>query len=113
VVFVTGKVHLLAWLEANDPFDIQDCRLHSLGSGVSAITGDGVNCDSADEVGAGIMTKLDNCIYLDVVMKKADTVKTVGDIATVSAPCQKQLNLDNGLSSRLLVICSRDWDIES
>ena len=40
---------------------------------MSAITGDGVNCDSADEVGAGIMTKLDNCIYLEVVMKKADS----------------------------------------
>ena len=105
---------LLAWLEANDPFDTQDCRLRSLGSGVSAVTGDGVNCDSAEEVGAGIMTKLDDCVYSEVVMKKADTVKTLADIATVCAPRQKQLNLDNGLLfSRLLVICSRERDIES
>jgi len=81
---------------------------------VSAVTGDGVNCDSAEEVGAGIMTKLDDCVYSEVVMKKADTVKTLADIATVCAPRQKQLNLDNGLLfSRLLVICSRERDIES
>ena len=68
----------------NDPFDVEDCRLRSLGSGVSAAEGDGVNCDN---VGSNIMTKLDNCAYAEVVMKKADRVKTLADITTaVSMP---------------------------
>ena len=71
----------------NDPFDVEDCRLRSLGSGVSAAEGDGVNCDNAEQVGSNIMTKLDNCAYAEVVMKKADRVKTLADITTaVSMP---------------------------
>ena len=104
---------LVAWLEVNNPFDGQDCRLRSLGSGVSASTTDSVNCDSADEVGANIMKKLDNCVYSEVVMKKADRVKTLADITTVAAPHQKQVNLENGLLfSRLLIILSRESEIE-
>jgi len=104
---------LVEWLEVTDPFSMEDLRLRSLGSGVTASDGDGVNCDSAEEIGRCIMKKLDNCQYAEVVMKKADTVKTLADLTAVTAPNNKRLNIDNGLLfSRLLVILNREPDIE-
>jgi hypothetical protein len=105
---------LVDWFDANEPFDRSDMRLRSLASGLTARDGDGINCDSAEEVGVSIMKGMDNVAVLDVVLKKANQVRTL-------LLLQKGITIDNkiahfdatNLFNRLTILAERTGDMSS
>jgi len=103
---------IIAWFEANNPFNVCDQRLRSLSSGVSATNADIVNCDCAEEVGEGIMMKMDGQAYTEVVLKKCDQVKTLSQLRSVALSTNRNRNIDQSvLFNRLLIIISRCPDV--
>lgn len=50
---------VMNYFDNNDPFNIDDHKLRSLSSGLTASDGDGINCDDADVVGHNILKKMD------------------------------------------------------
>ena len=68
---------ILLWFEEKDPFSRADGRLCSLSTGFTAVEGDGINCDMAEEVGASLQKQMDGAGFLDVVLKKGNCVKTL------------------------------------
>jgi hypothetical protein len=85
--------------------------LRSLSNRVSAAENDPVNCDTAEDIGASIMQRMNGHPYSEVSIKKADKVVTLSQIGTVSAPRSKQVNIDaTALFSRLVIIMSRCAD---
>ena len=49
-------------------------RLRSLSSGLTAADGDGINCDSIEEVGANIQEKFNNIHVTEASLKRKDQV---------------------------------------
>jgi hypothetical protein len=105
---------LITWFNCHNPFAVADSRLYSLSSGIVASEGDGINCDSADEVGGRIMQKLDAVSFTDIVLKKADQAKTLAHINTKVIVGDKKLPVDaTVLFGRLILIMQRSSDIEN
>ena len=48
------------WFDQHEPFDLDEHRLHSLSSGLTATDGGGINCDKNEEVGMKLQKQLDN-----------------------------------------------------
>ena len=65
------------WFNDHDPFDINEERLRSLSTGLTASKGDGVNCDKTEEVGKEIQRKLDNITVADASVKRKDTIRSL------------------------------------
>jgi len=55
---------ILAWFDDRDPFDRSDGRLCCLVSGLTAVDGDGINCDIAEDVGAGLQRQMDGVSFM-------------------------------------------------
>ncbi len=53
-----GKIQ--SWFSQHEPFNLNQPKLCSLSSGLTASEGDGVNCDEEEQVGSKIHKKLDN-----------------------------------------------------
>ena len=60
------------WFEQHEPFNLNEKRLRSLSSGLTAADGDGINCDSIEEVGANIQEKLNNIHVTEASLKRKD-----------------------------------------
>jgi len=104
---------IVRWFRSHNPLTVTDRRLHSLSSGVAASHSDGINCHEAEAVGARIMSKMDDVVFTDVVLKKIDQAKTLEHIGNKVLIGTKKLVLDcTILFSRLLVIIQRNTDIE-
>ena len=52
-------------------------KLQCIALGLVACDTHLVNCDNAEEIGALIMAKMDELAVADVVLKKADQIKTL------------------------------------
>jgi len=103
---------LLAFHRSNNPFDVAHGELHSLYSGVMASDEDKVNCDQAESVGKCIMAGIDNESSTNVVLKKADRAKMLGQVSKIVV-ADKHLKADsNLLFSRLIMFAQRRDDIE-
>jgi hypothetical protein len=100
----------------NSPFRFVDnCRLISLSSGVSADTHDNVNCDCAEEVGEAIMSKWDNGCFTDLSLSKSDKVKTFSDVSHVYKFTDSDTNIDaSKLFQHLLIVAysDRSFDLQ-
>jgi hypothetical protein len=109
----TDMNKLLSWFEANDPFLTTDNRLCCLSTGLTATDGDGINCDTADEIGAAIHAQMDNKMLMDVVLKKRDQMKTLTKLQKCVTANNKQIFLHTThLFNRLIVLVERTQDTE-
>ncbi len=70
-----------SWFSQHEPFNLNQPKLCSLSSGLTASEGDGVNCDEAEQVGAKIHKKLDNVSVVDASIKRSDQVLSLGFFA--------------------------------
>jgi hypothetical protein len=69
---------------------------------------DKVKFDMADQVGEAIMVKMDEMTFANVVLKKADQIKTMSSLDKKSKVNKKNVVTDkNFLFNRLLVIMAR------
>ena len=68
-------VLILYWFNGHDPFNKSDSRLRCIAWVLVATDTCLVNCDNAEEIGELIMAKMDE--VADVVLKKADQIKTL------------------------------------
>jgi len=105
---------LITWFHSHNPFAVGDSRLFSLSSGITASEGDGINCDTADDVFFRIMQKLNFMSFTDVVLKKTDQAKTLAHINRKGIVGDRKLPVDaTVLFGRLLIIMQRCSDIEN
>jgi len=68
---------ILEFFAINNPFEVQDGRLHNIATGLVASDTDGINCDSADDVGLQIMQSMDGKAFTDVVLRRTQQVVTM------------------------------------
>jgi len=108
---INDVAKLVEWFKSFDPFGQCDSRLRSLSSGVTAVDGDGINCDLAEQVGAAIHQQLDGVDFTDVVLRNKNQVKTLDQL-------QKGVVVDNKkvfihttqLFDRLILLADRNLD---
>ena len=110
---VTDLKKIIDWFRSRNPFTVADVRLHSLSTGIAATEADNINCDSAEEVGAKIMGKMNNVAFCEVTLKKADQARTLAHITSKRTQGEKTFNIDGTvLFSRLLIVMQRSSDLE-
>ena len=95
----------ISWFEEHNPFDSDDCTLHSLTSGIASSDTDDVNCDSAESVGESILNKFDNMPFTDVVSRKVDHVVPLSALLNKLTVAKKKVQMDPiVLFTRLLLV---------
>jgi len=109
----TDLSRLLTFFRNNNPFHVGEGQLHSIHTGITASTQDGINCDEAEEVGRLAMVKMDKLDFMSATLKKSDRAKTLSQVTNV-AVADRNLKVDSALLfSRLLIIAQRRDDVES
>ena len=68
------------WFDQHEPFDLNEERLRSLSTGLTATEGDGVNCDKTEEVGAKIQKQLNNVSVIEASVKRSEQVKSLAHL---------------------------------
>ena len=102
-----------AWLDQHEPFDENVPGLRSLSTGLTAKEGDGVNCDMAEEVGLTIHRKLDNVVFTEAKISRADHIKPLAFLFSNVKLGKKVIYIDPlTLFSRLIAMVQREDDIE-
>jgi hypothetical protein len=102
---------LVDWFTSFDPFGQPDYQLRSLSSGVTAVDGDGINCDSIEQVGATIHQVLDGVAFTDAVLRKKNQVKTLVHLQKGVVVNNKKLFVHSTqLFDRLLILADRNVD---
>ncbi len=86
--------------------------LCSLSSGLTAVDGDGINCDRTEEVGARIQKKLDHVSIAQASLKRKDQVKSLNHLQPgIQIDKEKCLINPTTLFSRLIAIIQREEDL--
>ena len=57
------------WFSQHEPFNVNEHKLCSLSSGLTAVEGNSINCHKAEEVGRKIHKQLDNVSVLEASIK--------------------------------------------
>ena len=102
------------WLETHDPFDENEPFLKNIATGVTATEEDGINCDTAENIGQEIQNKLDGAPFTEAKIKRNDQICTL-EIPKVGVQIGKEkVNVDPLLLfSRLLILVKREDDVKS
>ena len=100
------------WFDQHEPFNLNEGRLRSLSSGLTAAEGDGINCDSTEEVGAKIQMKLNNVSVTEASLKRKDQVCSLDHLQPGIQIDKKKYHIDPmNLFSRLIAIVQREEDM--
>ena len=100
------------WFDQHDPFDINEPRLRSLSSGLTATDGDGINCDKTEQIGARIQKQLDNVAVTEGSIKRSEQVQSLDHLLPGLKVDKKQVHINPTiLFSRLIAIIQREEDI--
>ena len=100
------------WFNQHEPFDLNELRLRSLSSGLTASHGDGVNCDKTEEVGAHIQKKLDNMNVVEASIKRSDQVRSLDHLNPGIQVEKRKVHIHpNHLFYRLITIAQREEDM--
>ena len=101
-----------AWFDKHEPFDINEPRLRSLSTGLTASDGDGVNCQEAEKVGACIQRKLDNVNVHLASIKRSEQIKSLDSLFPGVHIDKQKVRIDpNHLFQRLLLVAQRENDM--
>ena len=101
-------------LETHDPFDENEPFLKNIATGVTATEEDGINSDTAENIGQEIQNKLDGAPFTEAKIKRNDQIRTL-EILKVGVQIGKEkVNVDPLLLfSRLLTLVEREEDVKS
>jgi len=82
-------------------------------SGVTATESDNITCDSADSIGITIQQQLNGMRFIDMSIKKKDTVKTLSQLSCAGQSVDRGLvDFDiTALFHRLILLVERSTDI--
>ncbi len=100
------------WFNQHEPFNVNEGRLRSLSSGLTATDGDSVNCDRTEEVGAKIQHQLDNVGVMEATMKRSEQVRSLDHLYPGVQVDKKKIHINPTiLFSRLIAIVQREEDM--
>ena len=100
---------ILDWLDLHDPFDTSQSSLRCLVTGLTAVDGDGINCDDVENVGRAIQAKLDNVCIEDAKIKRSDCIRTLQVLRPGVKVDKKLVHIDPSiLFTRLTAIVGPD-----
>ena len=84
-------------------------RLHSLSSGLTANDGDGINCDQTEVVGAKIQKRLDNVTILEASLRRGEQVQALDNLYPGFKVDKQRVHINSTLLfSRLIAILQRE-----
>lgn len=96
------------WLEASNPFDVNDQRLRSLSTGLAAKQPDNINCDQAEEVGEEIQRIMDNQSVIAAKVPTKEKVRSLVHLTKAVKIGTQTVHVDPlVLFMRLLVLVER------
>ena len=96
------------WLDQHEPFNLNEPRLRSLFSGLTASDGDGINCNKK-EVRVHIHRKIDNMSTTETAIKRSDQVKSLDHLHPGIIVDKQKINIHpNDLFYCLMAIAQRD-----
>jgi hypothetical protein len=105
---------LSAWFRERNPFSGKDASLRCLSTGKTAVDGDGINCDTCEDVGALIQVSMDGVVFTDVKFKKKAQVRTLERLRKGVVCDSKVVYLHSThLFNRLIVLVERTSDMAS
>ena len=106
---------VVEFLHTYSPFRFSDnSRLISLATGVSASSGDGVNCDLAFDLGFIAQQRWDGKRFGEVKVIKADKAKTLTSVTNKSSGFCAPVNIDpHSLFHRLILIAEREQSMKA
>jgi len=91
---------------------VDNDRLISLCSGITAGVEDAVNCDQADVIGLQIQQKWDGCLYGEITCKKADQIKPMAHLMTACSIGNETVVVDPiHLFHRLIIVGERESNL--
>ncbi len=100
------------WFDQHEPFNLDEDGLCSLSSGLTAVDGDGINCDRTEEVGARIQKKFDHVSIAQSSLKKKDQVKSLNHLQPGIQVNKESVKINpTNLFSRLIAIIQREEDL--
>ena len=100
------------WFNDHEPFDLNEQRLRSLSTGLTATEGDGVNCDKTEQVGEKIQKQLDNVTITEASIKRNDKIRSLDHLYPgIQIDKQKAHINPTLLFSRLIAIVQREEDM--
>jgi len=109
----TDLSKILEYFVQNCPFDVSDSRLRSISSGLVASDTDAITSDTADEVGSRIMVSMDDHAFTDVVLRKADQVRTLALLKKKIKINDNHVVIDSSiLFNRLLLVMERSSEMK-
>jgi hypothetical protein len=93
------------WLYQHEPFNLNEPRLRSLSSGLTASDGDGNNCNKTEEVGVHIRRNIDNMSAVETSIKRNDQVRSLDHLHPGIKVDKQKINIHrNHLVYRLIAI---------
>ena len=102
------------WFDQHEPFDINEPRLRSLSSGLTATDGDGISCDITEQIGAKLQERLDNVTVTvtDGSIKRSEQARSLDHLLPGFKVDKKQVHINPTiLFSRLIAIIQRGEEI--
>ena len=100
------------WFDQHEPFNLNEHRLRSLSSRLTATDGDGINCDKTEEVDMKFQKQLDIVSVVEASLKRSEQVKSLDHLYPgIQDDRQKVHNNPTLLFARLTAIVQREEDI--
>ena len=100
------------WFDQHEPFDLNEPRLRSLSSGLTATNGDGINCDQTEIVGAKIQKTLDNVTVLEASIRRNEQIQSLDHLYPGLKVDKQKVHINPTLLfSRLIAIVQREEDM--
>ena len=100
------------WFDQHEPFDLNEPRLRSLSSGLTAADGDGINCDRTEVVGAKIQKSLDNMTVLEASIRRSEQVQSLHHLYPAFKVDKKKVHINPTLLfTRVVAIVQREEDM--
>lgn len=101
------------WFDQHEPFNLNEERLRSLSSGLTATDGDGVNCHNTEQIGANIQKQLDNVSVAEASIKRSEQVRSLDHLYPGIKVDKQKVHINPTLLfSRLIAIAQREEDID-
>ena len=98
------------WFSQHEPFNMNERRLRSLSSGLTATDSDDVNCHRTEDVGAKIQQQLDNVCVTEATIKRSEQVKSLDHLYPGVQVDKKKIYIN--LFSRLIAVVRREEDMQ-
>ena len=100
------------WFNQYEPFNLNQPKLCSLSSGLTAADDGGVNCDQTEPAGAKIHKQLDKVSAIDASIKRSDQVRSLDHLHPGIELDKKKVHVNpTQLFSRLIAIVQREEDM--